>query len=244
VRIQEEGPTNGNKLVLGASLHPANVHARLEVLQKLEPIVGDVFADIGCGRGAFGRMLATRCKHVSMVDIQAENISSSRQLMADAHSVTVDFHCAPAESLPLSPESYDNAFLIEVLDHVSDVSICLKQVNRILKQNGHCYVCVPNRFFPFETHPVKFLGDYFNPRLFPFLPWVPPLHRRMATARVFTASRLKRLAAESGFRKSKIAYVMPPFETSGLVALRSLFRICGRSPLRILGVSIAAVLTK
>lgn len=246
MRFREKGPTdNGHGLILGESEPPENLRARLVVLERLEPIsMGDAFADIGCGRGKFSLELVGRCKRISMVDIQAQNIESSRENLSGITSTLIDFHCASAEDLPLPNADYDAVFMLEILDHVRDVSACLGEAHRILREGGRCYLCVPNRFFPFETHPVKLLGAFFNPRLFPFLTWCPPLHQRMATARVFVSAELRQLAAQSGFRSVKVGYVMPPFELSGLTLLRKVAEWCGRSPLRVFGVSIAAVLIK
>lgn len=162
------------------------------------------------------RELAKCCKRISLVDLQPANIEATRLALGRVRSAMADFHCQPAKKLSLASACYDGVFLIEVLDHVRDVA----------------------------AHPVKFAGLLVTPYLFPLLPWLPFLHRRMATARVFTRCEIDTLAAQAGFRSARIGYVMPPFERTGLASMRRLAQLCGRSSLRVFGVSIAAVLTK
>jgi 2-polyprenyl-3-methyl-5-hydroxy-6-metoxy-1,4-benzoquinol methylase len=243
--VRPKQPLNDIGLIFGESAGSENIRARLTAFQALQPIArSETCADIGCGRGGYSVELAPLCKRMSLVDVLPANIEATGQALAKVACASFDFHCQPAETLPLASDCYDAVFLIEVLDHVRDVSACLAEAFRILKPGGHCYLSVPNRLFPFETHPVKFAGLLFTPYLFPFLPWSRVLHRRMATARVFTCAEIKLLAAQAGFRSVKLGYVMPSFERTGLTSMRRVVQLCAGSPLRAFGVSIVAVLEK
>ncbi|MBV8056266.1 MAG: class I SAM-dependent methyltransferase [Deltaproteobacteria bacterium] len=245
MHLLERDQVNDQGLILGASAGAENIRSRLAAFEALEPIArSDAFADVGCGRGGYSVELARRCERISLVDIQPANLEAARQALALVPSASPDFHCQPAEKLSLPSQHYDAVFLIEVLDHVRDVAACLAEALRILKPRGRCYLSVPNRLFPFETHPVKVGQLLVTPYLFPFLPWLPFFHRRIATARVFTAAEIKLRAAQVGFRSVKLSYVMPPFERTGFTSMRRLAQLCGNSPLRVFGVSITAVLTK
>lgn len=244
-RIPENEMTDRG-LIFGtwAGRNSLNVAKRLAALDSLYPIEGDDFADIGCGKGSYTRELAKRCrKRISCVDILELNIEATRSAMADEH-LTVDYRIGPAERLDFPNNTYDAVFIIEVLDHVNDVDASLTEAHRVLKPGGRCYISVPNRLFPLETHPLKINGKLYSRFLFPFLPWIPPLHRQIATARVFTRRQMRAMAKSAGFSESRFAYIMPPMEKRGNAALRQLLRLIEATPLRVFGVSLMGVLIK
>jgi SAM-dependent methyltransferase len=232
------------RLIYGASapFDGSNVRARMRAMDELHLVGGDAFADIGCGAGSYSRELLRRCRRrISFVDVLESNIAATRELVGRP-AIEVDFHTAPAEHLPLLSSAYDVALLIEVLDHVDDVGAVLSEVHRILRPGGRCYITVPNRLYPLETHPVLLGGRFVRPQFVPFLPWIPPLHRRLATARVFSARSLQGLAREAGFASIRLARMMPPLERRGGPRARAVMRALSRTPLRVFGVSLVAVL--
>ena len=206
--------------------------------------MGDVFADLGCGTGAYSASFANyHPKKMILVDIDADNIAKCKQALAEA-TTEKEFIIAPLETLTLADASIDCIFMIEVLDHVHDVARCFEQAYRFLKPGGRLYIAVPNRLFPIETHPVKWRGKLHMPYYYPHLPWFPKLHSRMATARVFSTTDITTFAAKAGFLKPNIDYIMPPFEHRKSNLLRSISRVLERSPLRCFGVSTCAVMLK
>lgn len=116
--------------------------------------------------------------------------------------------------------------------------------NPAIRAGGLCYLTVPSRGFPFETHPIKLCKRLLHPKWFPLLPYVPPLHSRLATARVFTARGIQRLTARAGFLPARISYIMPPLERVAPGVGRLLQGFEGLPGLRALGVSLVAVLQK
>ncbi len=239
---------NSDGLVLGASASKdgLNVRNRLAAFERLCPISGDIFADLGCGTGAYSAaIIAHQPKKIILVDIDEHNIQTCKDTLASVPTRTEKvFIVSPLETLAIEEETIDCIFIIEVLDHVHDVAMCLSRAYSFLKPGGKIYIAVPNRLFPFETHPVKWRKKLYLPYLFPFLPWFPPLHANMATARLFSAATIKSLAKNAGFQKPAITYIMPPFEHRKSNMLRFISRILERSPFRCFGVSMCAVMIK
>jgi glycosyltransferase involved in cell wall biosynthesis/SAM-dependent methyltransferase len=233
-------------LILGESAPPGglNVRKRLAFLMQLHAFGGKVAVDIGCGKGAYLEQIAKWYTIVVGVDIVLDNLVIAKKYALPEIRTSTALLCASADCLCL-PSSYSDAvFLIEVLDHVPSVSACLKEVHRILKPGGVCYISVPNRLFPLETHPARFFGKLRSPIWFPILPWIPALHKRMATARVFSKRDLRGLASRGGFQVIGMATMYPPLEHRGGSRSRSLMRSLENTRLDRFGSTILAVLRK
>lgn len=230
-------------LIYGASSHPdgRNVRLRLAMLQEMAAFPSGGFADIGGGEGSYALWLLEHCQHLCLIDVNPEALARARQRLA--HAAQAAFVEAPAEATGLPGQGFDAAFLIEVLDHVDDPSAALAEAFRLLKSGGgRLYLTVPNKAFPLETHPVRLGRAFLSPRCMPFLPWFGWLHRRLATARVFSAAALVRMIEQAGFVDVRIDYLMPPFERHPW--LQPLSAWFARTPLRRFGVSLCAVAVK
>jgi SAM-dependent methyltransferase len=228
-------------LIYGESARASgrNVRQRLRALEVLCPFPEGLAADLGCGQGAYTIELARRFDRVVGIDILAHNIDYAR---LNVHN-NVEFHCAPLENVPLGTETLDAAFLIEVLDHVSDVDQCLAELRRVLKPGGKAYISVPNALFPFEIHPVRVFGRFLHPRFFPFLNWFP-FHDRVATARIFHRRRLCNLCESWGFKVVASDYLIAPLEYR-LRPMRPLISAIGRTLIKpLISVSVVVALEK
>jgi SAM-dependent methyltransferase len=230
--------------IYGAPAAPGspNVHDRIAILDRLYPIGGAAFADIGGGNGSYAAELIGRCSdRLVLIDILPDHIAAARKTLAPFGDKAI-CRQGTAEDTKLDSDAFDCAFLIEILDHVDQVIPCLLEANRILRPGGRLYLSVPNRLFPVEIHPIKFGRRFVHPIWFPFLPWVKSLHDRLATAALFTTRELRALAQQAGFVNFQADYMMPPFER--VPALRGLSKAAEKTPAKLFGVSICAVMVK
>ncbi len=238
-------PLTDDGLIFGASAAAgsANVQRRLALLHALVPPVANRIVDIGAGEGSYAVALYRRGLHLTLVDVLPAPLEKARHRFTETVGAeTVTFLCAPAESTGLPDAAFEAAYMIEVLDHVRDPAAAVQEAARLLAPGGRLYLTVPNRAFPIETHPVRWFGRLIMPWWMPFLPWCPPLHRRLATARVFTPGDLRALAAGAGLVLEGMEPMMPPFER--FPALQGLSALIGRTGLRWFGVSLCAVMRR
>ena len=63
--------------------------------------------------------------------------------------------CSSTESIPVTNNSYDNALLIEVLEHLENPVSVLKEISRILKNNGKLILTIPF-LYPVHADPYDF----------------------------------------------------------------------------------------
>ena len=99
-------------------------------------------------------------------------------------------------------QGIDAIVTIETLEHVADLQGVALEVARVLRQGGELIITVPNRLYPIEGHGGTVFGRHYS-RL-PLITWVPWLHSRVGSARVFTVGSLDRLFVPLGFRRRAV----------------------------------------
>ena len=239
-RLNEAGLIYGESAPQGG----LNVSKRLQLLNRIHPFGGQIAVDLGCGKGSYTSEIARWYDAIVAMDIVPENVSIARERLHAESSRRIHLLCAAGDALPLADESADSIFVIEVLDHVPALRPCLKEVFRVLKPGGIFYLTVPNCMFPWEIHPVRFLGGLWEPGWFPFLPWFKFFHDRMATARVFSKRSLRELGESAGFSLVGMETGYPPLEHRGGPRLRSIMDWLETTPLRDFGLILAAAFSK
>jgi len=132
----------------------------LDVLPKLSD--RGLVLDLGCGDAPYAGFF--RNFQYVAVDL---NKRSKAVVLCDA------------TSLPFKSETFDLVLASELLEHVSEPSLVLKEAYRVLKFNGH--IIVTTRFmFPYHPEP----SDYYSSRRRPLLSyWRKPVSRSWAWKR-------------------------------------------------------------
>lgn len=92
--------------------------------------------DIGCGSGWATRLMAEYAAsgEVVGIDISDEMIQEARSTSSTCKNVR--FEIASAESLPFSDNEFTHAFSMESLYYYSNVATALKEIYRVLANNG------------------------------------------------------------------------------------------------------------
>jgi ubiquinone/menaquinone biosynthesis C-methylase UbiE len=232
---------------LGAPIRPGagGVAKRLDAMRRLRALRGRRLLDVGCGNGAYTLELARGFDEAIGIDVEPDRLEAFRRALREPGAPTnVSVVQGSAERLPFPDAFFDLVTAIEVLEHVAALDDALAEIRRVLAPGGAFVVTVPNRLFPIETHNVALpvVGREVAGRWVPFLPWFPPLHRRIASARNFTAAELRARVERAGFEQIGVDWVMPPFDgwSLGRRWLKPLTERLERGPGRVFGVSIVA----
>lgn len=167
--------------------------------------------DLGCGDGLFGSYLKekTGCELVG-IDANARGLNKASARGYDQAILIEDLNTQP---LPLQNERFDLIICKDILEHLLDPAILLKESFRILADSGFVLVHVPNHF-PFYYR-LKFLfsNDIDTQGYYPESEeWNFP------HVRFYTFSGLTRLMKNSGFKiiynlTENFAFVMPLFRS-------------------------------
>lgn len=89
--------------------------------------------DIGCGTGAFSRLLATHSEHVLALDLSPNMIGLARE--RSARFPNIDFRVADVTAMELSAEKFDCIATIATLHHLPTEEV-LSKLKRALKPGG------------------------------------------------------------------------------------------------------------
>jgi FkbM family methyltransferase len=234
-------PSTRAPVALGgpASYGSYAVKKRIGKIDETLELTGKCVLDLGCGNGCYTEELASRAAYVCGVDIQMSHLKAFKQSIPRVQ--------AAAENLPFAPKSFDVVTMIEVLEHTDSDREALKECFRVLKPGGRLVLFVPNKLYPFESHPCQVGGFAIGPDI-PLVSWFPEiLRKRLCHARIYTRKRLFSIALGAGFQDLKSGYIFPPLDSFPLPFKESYRRVAcllENSPLARFGVSIYAVLQK
>lgn len=194
----------------GSALGLGNVDGRLSRMASLHPLTGRRLLDVGCGNGTYTMRMASGFEHTVAVDIEPDRLGDFRRVCTDP-SIEILQVSGAATSLPSG--SFTVVTAIETFEHLGEhLGPTVAEIHRLLEPRGVLLVTTPNRWWPFEQHGWVWRGRRRPGWSFPFLTWVPAVHRHFSDAAVFTPAQLAALMRENGFEPTGLAYMMPPLD--------------------------------
>lgn len=138
--------------------HPSYVwragqERRIGMLQEHVSLDGLRVLDVGCGLGLYVQRFQDLGAEAHGVDLDPERV-------ARAQAISPHIRVGSAEALPYPEGSFDLVFANEVLEHVQDDRLAVRECYRVLRPGGYLAIFVPNRLYPFETHGFYWHGTY------------------------------------------------------------------------------------
>ena len=120
-----------------------------KLIELLELPNGSTIADVGAGTGNYSNAIAER--EYKMIAIEPSAIMQSQ---AQPHK-NVSWISATAESIPLEDNTVDGAIVMLALHHFQDISMGIREINRITKEKIVIFA------FEQSKIPDFWLTDYF-----------------------------------------------------------------------------------
>ena len=114
------------------------------IYKFLCPKKEDIILDIGCASGRQLFKLANKIKEGYGVDISEGFIDRANKHKTQNNISNLFFKQAFLEKLPFDNNSFDKIICAEVFEHVISKNIALKEILRVLKNNGIITITVPN----------------------------------------------------------------------------------------------------
>ncbi len=122
----------------------AHIWNGITLLRTIDPDA--LILEVGCGSGGMLCVAARHVRHVTGMDIALRWLVVARKRLHEHAVANVTLICAGAERMPVPDATFDAVLGIDVLDHVYDPPAVLREIERVLKPGGLCYLLVPNRF--------------------------------------------------------------------------------------------------
>jgi SAM-dependent methyltransferase len=117
---------------------------------KLAPADLEVL-DVGCGYGHTAAALARRCRRVVGIEPSPGLVAYAAESRDNSGLSNLEFRRQSV--FELRDESrYDLAVLDNVLEHLADQPLALRNISTALKPGGVLFLLVPNKLWPVEVH--------------------------------------------------------------------------------------------
>ncbi len=121
--------------------------------------------DIGCGGGLLTEPLARLGADMVGADAGAANIEAARA-HADAQGLAVDWRATTAEALAAAGETFDVVVAMEIVEHVADLPMFLREVAKMVRPGGLLLLATLNRTM--KSFALAIVGAEY------LLRWLPP----------------------------------------------------------------------
>jgi 2-polyprenyl-3-methyl-5-hydroxy-6-metoxy-1,4-benzoquinol methylase len=184
---------------------PLNVTYRVG---RISPYLSGRWLDYGCADGGYSSaLLSYGASSVEGVDVEEGRIQE-----ATARNIpNAAFHAFEGSKLEFPDNTFDGAFVNEVLEHVDDEQESLREIHRVVRPDGCLILISPNRWFPLEGHGTHIAGRHFPPT--PLIPWLPVrMTQKWTYARNYWPRELVGHARDAGFAIQEVGFIWPVFE--------------------------------
>jgi len=182
---------------LQAEIDPAFAKRAQLIFESIARKKPKKILDAGCGRGFYTHAFTffSSIKEIHAIDINEDYLKIAQKHTKDTR---VTFHKSSLYSLPFPNNYFDCIIFSEILEHLPNEAKALKELKRVLKQNGTILITVPNENFPFLWDPINWvLMKFFNTHIPKNIWWLAGIwadHQRL-----YTKERLTKSLEANGF---------------------------------------------
>lgn len=101
----------------------------------------DKVCDIGCGEGFLLKEIEG-ARYIVGIEISITALKRAKEILNNRPEIEIIK--ADAQKIPIPDEIFDVVLCSEVLEHLPDPKIVLKEIHRIIKHKGRLVISVPN----------------------------------------------------------------------------------------------------
>jgi SAM-dependent methyltransferase len=220
---------------------------RLDMIVKFagERIKGNVLEN-GCGVGMYVEKMTalSRAERSRRPMGGVTGLEYDFERAREAHMNSEKILNAAGEFLPLPSSTFDLILSHEVIEHVQDDLLAVREMVRVLKAGGRIVLFCPNRGYPVETHGIFWKGKYYFGNK-PFVNYLPRILRdKLAPhVRVYSKRDLQKLfdGLPVKFIERTVIFgaydnIIAKFGVLGKT-LRAVLQFLEATPLKALGIS-------
>ena len=110
------------------------------ILSMVEPDGNAKILDCGCGNGDFTRELANRIgtSHIYGIEFIKELAHAAENKGIKVYQANLN------ENLPIEDETFDFVHANQIIEHLYETDLFIREIYRVLKQGGYAIVSTPN----------------------------------------------------------------------------------------------------
>ena len=199
-------------------------------------ISGDILEN-GCGVGMY-------VEHLTPFNGKITGLEFDYERAADAGSRSPRILNGAGEHLPFPSNSFDLILSHEVIEHVQNDVLAIREIVRTLRPGGRLTLFCPNRGYPFETHGIYWRGKYKFGNIL-FVNYLPRKWRdKLAPhVEVYTRRDMEKLFASLPVKFIKRTIIFGAYDNiiarlgAGGKILRAMLQWLEKTPLKIFGLS-------
>lgn len=162
----------------------------------------DVILDMGCGSGNILLSLSKRVKKAYGADISQKALDFIKKRAINEKIKNIELVKISPNKRALKDNYFDKVIMSEVIEHLENPDLIIKECYRVLKPNGILFVTTPNyrSFWPI----LETLSDIFK---------MTPKMRGEQYISKFNKPKLKKILKKSDFKVMKVGtfYTSSPF---------------------------------
>ena len=113
------------------------------IKSKNIPLKNINILDIGCGGGLISVPMKRLGANVVGIDASLKNIKVAK-IYSKKNNLQIKYICSSPEKLKIKKE-FDVLLMLEIVEHVNDINLFIKQSSKFLKKNGLMFVATLNK---------------------------------------------------------------------------------------------------
>jgi len=170
--------------------------------------------DLGSGMGGFLVALKLR-GYDNIYGLEFDpNYCEITKLRAKKYDLEIPVKNCCAEKSSYSSDNFDIIISTDVIEHVQDPKECFKEIKRMLKSDGYCYLTNPNRYGFKDAHYKIYFINYFPKKIGQFFAdlltdrqgYVNKDNQKLTEMHYFTYWKIKKILRNIGFNFKDIKY--------------------------------------
>ncbi|MCG9479558.1 MAG: methyltransferase domain-containing protein [Actinomycetia bacterium] len=109
--------------------------------------------DLGCGIGVRAYLVAKKNKNIEIIGVDASEYAV-QYAINNFKLPNLQFVVTDILKLPFDDLTFDNAYMLAVIEHIKDTGALLKEVKRIIKPKGKLFLSVTEKDYHSDPHHV------------------------------------------------------------------------------------------
>jgi len=120
-----------------------NIIKHFKIKSKNEPLKGIDILDVGCGGGLISVPMRKLGANVVGIDASSKNIDVAK-IYSKKNNLEIKYICSSPEKLKIK-KKFDVLLMLEIVEHVNDINLFVKQSTKFLKKNGLMFIATLNK---------------------------------------------------------------------------------------------------